>query len=767
MDYNKEDLFLNTLTFDYPKNPVQLYFSPNDETTFQHLCLKSSTLFPAEICDNEKNKKLIGNQDGLDVLFCSWEYPAEGFTPIEIDFSNPKNRYFVKRYYNRQLSKHLHSFDYIILTNDGITRDIMVWIPFNEANPNTVNYHGHQIPLKTLLRFTIKVKYDTFNQKPYLLIANDSPATLLNAPLTNLFNDDDDEPLSGTSPSITPNLINRVLTCQTMKDADGNTYIARRISKYDILQKNNLFCAPESTWAFMNADLDRFFKRDKPKPSPNNESKYIKYLNKIAYFKDTFLKPEDLKNVFTNLASDFTQVNERQVGQIDANRLTLKFGHDNPNQSVYKLRPQEGVYYGPAIKCPHIDIRIFAIYPTSQKESASRLLGYFRNGNYESSEEYKRKRLSRFIGSNVEYAPIELNIEFNDIKNPIPEISEALQSDAFTNLDPEVKYVGIYLSPYPKYNSGSNKKHYYKIKEMFLKLGIVTQCIDIARMDFAIKKDKGKEYKNFTYSLQNMSVAICAKLGGAPWLLAEDRKNELVVGIGAFKTDNTQYVGTTFAFDNTGVFNQYQYFRKKQIPELVGAIENAIIQYTLANDKPKRLVIHYYKRISHNNEMQPIEDMLRNLNLDIPVYIITINRTESEDIVLFDSESQYLDKQGQQIKSLMPYCGRWIDLGTCENGHRYLLCNNSRYHDNRYSDTDGFPFPLKLTLYTSANVKELDKTTIEQLITQVCQFSRIYWKSVKPQGQPVTIAYPAMIAEIMSNFTDSTLFIDNKLLWFL
>ena len=44
---------------------------------------------------------------------------------------------------------------------------------------------------------------------------------------------------------------------------------------------------------------------------------------------------------------------------------------------------------------------------------------------------------------------------------------------------------------------------------------------------------------------------------------------------------------------------------------------------------------------------------------------------------------------------------------------------------------------------------------------------RIYWKSVKQQGLPVTIKYPEMIAEIMPHFTDKTVYTKSNCLWFL
>ena len=37
--------------------------------------------------------------------------------------------------------------------------------------------------------------------------------------------------------------------------------------------------------------------------------------------------------------------------------------------------------------------------------------------------------------------------------------------------------------------------------------------------------------------------------------------------------------------------------------------------------------------------------MLSDLQLDVPVYVVTINKTESEDIVVFDRMSTYHDKK--------------------------------------------------------------------------------------------------------------------------
>lgn len=293
--------------------------------------------------------------------------------------------------------------------------------------------------------------------------------------------------------------------------------------------------------------------------------------------------------------------------------------------------------------------------------------------------------------------------------------------------------------------------------------GIVSQCIETDKMLKALAADNGVDkygnpLKNFAYTLQNISIAINAKLGGTPWRLNVPKYTELIVGVGAFKNleNKTHYIGSAFSFENTGLFNSFEYFQKDQLKLLAGSIENAIRNFTKINDKPERLIIHYYKEMSLVNEYPHIENALNNLGLgEIPVYIVTINKTESEDFVIFD----------RSFKDLLPYSGRYVNLAN----KTYLLCNNTRFENYTFNPRDGFPFPVKLKIDCPSNPSQpIDSKVISDLIDQVYQFSRIYWKSVKQQNLPVTIKYPEMIAKILPYFTNTdTENIDTKHLWFL
>ena len=755
----EEKLFLNTLTFEYPKKPVKFYFSDKDDAEHKSIRLKSPVLVPKEVKQTQKYIDLFAGCGGL-TLYTSFNLSTEGFDAIDIDFNEPENEYLVKRYYNRRLERYFRQFDEVVTTTSGVLRDIQIWVRTNEV-PIKVQYNNHRYNLYSMDRFTLKVRFDTYNETPYLLVANDRPALIMGVSMKRLFDDNPNDPFSGVL-GITPSTINKVMTKQEKTNKEGKKYYVRHIEKLSYLQENGLFCEAEHTFPIVGGDLKKAFGLER-KDTNDHTSKYIKYLDKVTKFKDKYLNAEKIGPIFQNIATDFTIINPLQVGQTNNSKRKLRFG-----RGVTNIKQRRGIESGPVKGCPVKDVRIFGVFHTEHKDMARNLLTWLKKGNYHTGSDDDKQTLGHYIGTTVSFAPVF--VEFTDMHNPVPEIAAKLKEEQFVNLSRDAKYVGLYITPIHKYGSTPEEKIcYYKIKELFLSRGIVTQCVEFDKMMKSVNKDNepGTRFKNFTYTLQNMAVAICAKTGGSPWLLDEVEKKELIIGIGAFKSDNEQYIGAAFSFDNTGVFNDYHYFQKSEIDELIGSIHLEILNYSSVNDKPDRIIIHYYKKMSYAREFQKIEDMLNNLNLDIPVYVVTINKTESEDIVVFDGNSTFEDKWNGTTQSLMPYSGRWINLGKSKDGYRFLLCNNTRYNQEDFNKMDGFPFPVKLNIACPNRNNKVDTPTINQLIDQVYQFSRIYWKSVKQQGLPVTIKYPEMIAEIMPHFEDRTIYTDNNCLWFL
>lgn len=243
---------------------------------------------------------------------------------------------------------------------------------------------------------------------------------------------------------------------------------------------------------------------------------------------------------------------------------------------------------------------------------------------------------------------------------------------------------------------------------------------------------------------------------GIPWQLNSHTANkDLVIGVGAFLSEKVGelYVGSAFSFNPNGLFKNFDCCKANDLESIVAGIRKAIGHFVVDSEtNPQRLIIHYYKTMS-KREARPITQMLNTLGLNIPVLIVTINKTETSDIVMFDEKQQ----------ENMPLSGTVLKIRNDD----FLLYNNSRYKENEKCNML-FPVRIRLSKIDNQTDSDISMSDAFELLNQVYQFSRMYWKSVKQQNLPITIKYPEMVAEIVPHFSEAELpqFGKNNL-WFL
>ena len=213
----KEKLIINTLTFDYPKESIIFYFSDTNDTCRKSTILKWASHIPKELKSKKKYSKLLEKKDGFKI-YTSFDMPMDGFDPVAIDFNDPGNRYFVKLYYNHCLEKYFEKIHDVVITKSGITHDLQIWLYTHQVKEQ-VTYFERKYDLVEMDRFTLKVKYDTLSHRPYILVANDRPALLLNIPLSRLFEAAPNKPFEDVN-RISPSMINKVMTIREYKKND-------------------------------------------------------------------------------------------------------------------------------------------------------------------------------------------------------------------------------------------------------------------------------------------------------------------------------------------------------------------------------------------------------------------------------------------------------------------------------------------------------------------------------------------------------------------
>ncbi len=621
--------------------------------------------------------------------FAWWSITPEEGT-VDIAVNLLKNKRFAKYYYNKILYTYFTKLEFPI--NRNFLNDTEVYI----EEKSYINDYA-----KKFNRFSLKIIETSLLNNLGLLLTYEGASFVLK----NSFED------SG----LDEDRLNRILY-------NGRVTKYKFLDEREKLDKQNIF--PVLNLGIKKAlgiTPDRNF----------SENKYKKYYDLITLFYDKYLNNIEIEKTIQIFSSGFYKPHFSEISHTSDDSNLLLFGNNNKNYIPYM-----GIKnFGP-IKKPSSDknIKFIFIFHEQDKEFANKLYSYLKRG-------YKSfPGLEPFVGINFEIDE-EKTIRFTN-PDPIPEITKALENYEFDNGN---TYAAIYISQIKKGTEDEEKdKIYYQIKEILLRYEITSQVIYRDNITNPA----------FNYYLPNIAIALLAKLGGIPWRLYRPIQNDLVVGIGAeINSDKKgQFIGSAFCFRNDGIFKGFNVFEKENTEALAISIKNAIKQYVSEHTNFDRLVIHYYKVMSRKEE-EPIQEILNQLNLNVPCVIITVNETESKDLVLFDTS----------FDGKMPQSGTFIKI----RWNEFLLCNNIRYSQKTMTKIDSYPFPIKIKIRSNdSNINDIK--VVKELIDQVYQFSRMYWKSVRQRNMPVTIEYSKLISESVANFESKDLvpFAKNSL-WFL
>jgi hypothetical protein len=630
-----------------------------------------------------------------DFIYTSFQQRRKGFLPLAIDLRS-ENKYLLKRIYDQRIYYYFKVIEKQ-LVQKGFIKENQIYV----LDTNLSNHQVHAYD-----RYSLKVQLAKVSAYPEIVL------TYHGVTHVSKWN------LAEVTKITSPKHLVKVVFNNAIHRFEG--FKDKHLDDYKV------------AYPVINHQLGKALKLDLPFRKVDNP--YKEYKNRIEYFYERFLNTPKFKELIPLHESGFLEIPASLVDRTADESSELVFG-----KNAVGLNPEEGLRrFGPFRPSKKNKIQLFYIFHKDDLQTAIQLDTYFRKGlrSFKGLQEYAHL---------ITYSEPGFSIMFNCRTEPVHEIELAMYTRFFER---DVQYMAIYLTPIGRFEKDAQlKRQYFDVKEALLKRGIASQVIDPKTVI-----ERGADY---VYSLQNLAVNMLAKLGGVPWSLRTTERKELVVGVGAFKSRSTgvQYIGSAFCFDNRGKFNRFDCFLKNELDLLVGSIVNAVRKYVKVNDKIERLIIHFYKKMSHR-ELLPIEEALKNMGLNRPVFIVSINKTESRDIVAFD----YYDPD------LMPLSGTYLSIDT----NRFILFNNTRYAADPFSVVESYPFPVKLTIDCSDKKQLENYKTTQDLINQVYQFSRLYWRSMKQQNLPITIKYPEILARMAPHFAGEELPVYGKEgLWFL
>jgi hypothetical protein len=695
--YSKQNLQLNILTFEpiCPCVKFAFYKEASDA------CV---TLQPHEVPFELLDVASVEKKSLPEKFYTDFSISTAGDFTVETDLT--KSRHFALRYYRHVLREFLQNKGLIIKHN--FVKDIEVWIPLPvQQKPALTSYHV----------FGLRIQTGRVSDYPELVVYYVSNSRILNSSVAGL-------------PDVNTDLYKRVLFGKT-------------IYWYNELPAEARYKL-EQVFPVLNKRLEAEF-AETLKPFKGNN--YIRFNILLSEFLKEVLNDAALADRIRFHNNRFMVVPNASIHHTRLESNYIQLGLQN---KVAVFTPKRTLKdFGPYKLPENMRIKFIMIFFEEDRLAANELYLYMINKKMGSNgkliDDSKGASLYDFIR-----IPFTLDVPNSIVlsrkQNPLEELNLLLDKaiiDTTSNT-----YVAIYLSPYPKDEHDKEKKKlYYLMKEVLLNHHITSQVI---------YRDNIHKKEFRSYYMLNIASAILAKAGGIPWRLDREGHEELVIGVGAFKSVElgVQYIGSAFSFSNSGEFNEFDCFSRSEAWMLAPKIKLILQDYIRKNGHIKRMVIHFYKTMS-KRELQPIKDALFQLGFpDLPIIILTINKTESSDYLAFDTHWE----------GLMPYSGTIIRIAYNE----YLLFNNTRYMGTEHVNIESWHLPIKIKFQSTHPEQIADACLVKDLIDQVYQFSRMYYKSVKQQNLPVTLKYPEMVAEIFPWFKGENLpEFAKKNMWFL
>ena len=438
-------------------------------------------------------------------------------------------------------------------------------------------------------------------------------------------------------------------------------------------------------------------------------NKYLKHFNETSQFYEKFLSEKKF-SFFSIQKGGFQLVGDSSVTYPESDLNLLRFGEERTHFNPYSGLKE----HGPNKVSDVQNLKFIFVFHAEDRDYANKLYSYLTKG------------LKGFPGLQ-QFVGIPLNLDkdksitFTDAENPVSEIKNKLAEITFDEIS---HYFAFYISRVRKDESNQTKHDfYYQIKKLLLEKNIGSQ---------AIYRDNITN-NNFNYYLPNISIALLAKLGGVPWRLSRPIKHDLVVGVGAFRRGGETFLGTAAAFKNDGTFCNFDAQKVEGTTNLVSFIKDALNTASSKEVDLKRLVVHFYKDMNEEEEKAIIK-ALATQGINLPYVVLSI--TTDSDYIPYD-----LSFNGK-----MPVSGTCVKL---RNGH-YVLCNNTRYSNSVGVKIDDFPLPINIKI-SKTNGDRISEEDERLLIDQVYQFSRMYWRSIKQKGVPVTVLYSQKFAEFSSH----------------
>ncbi|RUT03649.1 hypothetical protein DSM106972_052880 [Dulcicalothrix desertica PCC 7102] len=292
---------------------------------------------------------------------------------------------------------------------------------------------------------------------------------------------------------------------------------------------------------------------------------------------------------------------------------------------------------------------------------------------------------------------------------------------------------------------------YLNSKALLLMAGVPVQNILLSKIS--------QPHKELQYTLQNLTVALYAKMNGTPWTVDHDQtiSDELVIGVGTCElsgsrfTKRQRFVGITTVFRADGNYllgNLSKECTYDEYPEELRNSTLSILQEikNQNNWRPGdtiRLVFHAARALKNVDIAEIIAQCVAQVGEHQNIEFAFLTISHDHPFTVLDKSQRGIVKNSIRKGIYAPERGTIVQLGR----YTRLLSTSSPRLMKR--PTTPLPTPLLIHLHPQSTYYDLT-----YLSEQVLKFTSLSWKSLFPAPDPVTIYYSDLIAGLLARLSN-------------
>jgi hypothetical protein len=392
--------------------------------------------------------------------------------------------------------------------------------------------------------------------------------------------------------------------------------------------------------------------------------------------------------------------------------------------------------------------RILFVFPDSVQGPAERFLRYFRDGISSIQNSRYSGGFAKIYGLvNPQFVTCRIPLFPRQNDSPAETyrrtISDFLSRDA--QFDAAIVTI---LNEHARLPDSQNP--YLHSKAVLLMAGIPVQDVRV----FTISQSEA----SLQFNLQNISVALYAKLNGIPWTVDHDLSiaDELVLGLGTCETGESRFearkrfIGITTVFRGDGNYLLSNLSSECGYDDYPEVLQRSTVEVLKEIKKRNgwqpgdtvRVVVHSFKPLKKMELARIMKDAVATVGNEQNMEFAFLTVTQDHPFRLFDRVQQGIPMKNQpKVKKavFVPQRGVVAQLGSFTR----LLCTNGPELIKR--PVSPLPLPLLVHIHPESTYRDL-----ASLAEQVLKFTSLSWRSTLPAKLPVTIYYSELIAGLLS-----------------